>query len=90
MSAVNVKMKYSKDSLQAQKKKLAKKKSSSAFTDIKEEMKKVSWPTTEDLKFCTKVVIGATFIFGIGIYIVDLVMKGLLDSIQLLSRMIFG
>ncbi len=90
MSVVNVKAKYTKDSLQAHQKKLAKKKAKSALAEVRDELKKVTWPIKAELKFCTQVVIGATFIFGIGIYVVDLMVKGLLDGIQMLSKMIFG
>ncbi len=34
--------------------------------ELKEELKKVSWTTKEELKFSTKVVIGATFFLGLG------------------------
>ncbi|MGC1879403.1 MAG: preprotein translocase subunit SecE [Rhabdochlamydiaceae bacterium] len=58
--------------------------------ELKEELKKVSWTTKEELKMSTKVVIGATFLFGIGIYLFDLVIKGCLDFIALIVHFIFG
>jgi preprotein translocase SecE subunit len=57
---------------------------------IKEELKKVSWTTREELKLSTKVVILATFVFGFAIYCVDFVVKGALDLIGLMARMLFG
>ena len=60
------------------------------FSEIKEEIKKIAWPQVDELKMCTKVVISSTFVFGIGIYFADLIVKGALDSISMLSRVIFG
>lgn len=58
--------------------------------ELKDELKKVSWTTKEELKLSTKVVIGAVFLFGIGIYFFDLVIKGCLDFVALLVHFIFG
>lgn len=54
----------------------------SFFGELKEELKKVSWTTKQELVFCTKVVVGATFFFGVGIYLVDLFIKGALELIK--------
>jgi preprotein translocase subunit SecE len=62
----------------------------SFVTELKEELKKVSWTTKAELIFCTKLVIGATFFLGLGIYLVDLAIKGGLDSIGMIVRFIFG
>ncbi|MBS0652950.1 MAG: preprotein translocase subunit SecE [Verrucomicrobia bacterium] len=64
-----------------------------AFTfiqDLKEELKKVSWTTQDELKFSTKMVVGTTFFLGMGIYFVDLVIKGCLDLVTLVVHFIFG
>ncbi len=58
--------------------------------ELKDELKKVSWTTKEELMLSTKVVVGATFLFGIGIYLFDLVIKGGLDLIALVVHFIFG
>ncbi len=50
----------------------------SFFQGMKEEMKKVSWTTKRELVLSAKIVIGAVFAFGIGIYIVDLVVRYLI------------
>ena len=55
--------------------------------DLKEELKKVSWTTKEELLSCTKVVVLSTFIFGMGIYLVDLMIKGVLQSIKLITHL---
>jgi preprotein translocase subunit SecE len=58
--------------------------------ELKAELRKVSWTTKEELKFSTKAVIGTTFVLGLSIYLIDLVIKGGLDSISLVVRYIFG
>lgn len=64
-----------------------------AFTfirDLKEELKKVSWTTKQELILCTKIVVWSTFIFGLGIYIADLMIKSSLELIKLVLHFIFG
>lgn len=58
--------------------------------DLKEELKKVTWTTQDELKFSTKMVVGTTFFLGLGIYFVDLVIKGCLDLVSLVVLFIFG
>jgi preprotein translocase subunit SecE len=67
-----------------------KKRAFNYIQELKEELKKVSWTTKDELILSTKVVIGATFLFGIGIYLFDLVIKGCLDFIALAVHFIFG
>ncbi|HOJ36621.1 MAG TPA: preprotein translocase subunit SecE [Ignavibacteriales bacterium] len=40
--------------------------------DVIKEMKKVSWPTQEDLKESTKIVVVVCLIFALFTYIVDM------------------
>lgn len=61
-----------------------------AFQELKEELKKVTWTTKAELMFCTKLVVGTTFFFGLGIYLVDLVIKGVLDGVARIVHFIFG
>ncbi|MDJ0651615.1 MAG: preprotein translocase subunit SecE [Simkaniaceae bacterium] len=58
------------------------------FQDMKEEMKKVSWTSKDELKTCGKIVIGSIFVLGIGIYLVDLFIRLILDGIGNLVRSI--
>ena len=58
--------------------------------ELKQELKKVSWTTKQELKFSTKAVVISTLAFGMGIYVVDLVVKGALSTIGQLFRWIFG
>ncbi len=58
--------------------------------ELKEELKKVSWTTKQELLFCTKVVLLSTLFFGLGIYAVDLLIKGVLEGFKLSLNFIFG
>lgn len=58
--------------------------------ELKEELKKVSWTSREELILCTKIVVGSTFIFGLGIYLADLTMRGLLNWLSIFVHKIFG
>lgn len=58
--------------------------------EMKEELKKVSWTNKKDLKFSTKMVVLSTLFFGVGIYLVDFLIKGSLDLIRTIVHFIFG
>ena len=60
------------------------------FRQVQQELKKVAWTTKEELIAFTKIVIGATFLFGIGIYAADLIIKGILNVIAVIARWIGG
>jgi len=62
----------------------------SYFREVQNELKKVTWTSREELIFCTKAVIIATFLFGLAIYLVDLVIRGGIDSFAKIFQMIFG
>ena len=67
-----------------------KEKKKNFFREVQNELKKVTWTSKEELKVCTKIVIGSTFVFGLGIYIVDLVIRGALSGISHLAMLITG
>ncbi|HUD01214.1 MAG TPA: preprotein translocase subunit SecE [Rhabdochlamydiaceae bacterium] len=62
----------------------------SYINELKEELKKVTWTTKDELIGFTKIVVGATFALGIGIYGVDLLIKGFLKGFGALIHLIFG
>jgi len=62
----------------------------SYFREVQNELKKVTWTSKEELILCTKAVIAATFLFGLTIYLVDLMIRGGLSGISSLFRLIFG
>lgn len=58
--------------------------------EIKDEFKKISWTSQEELKTYTQIVVGATFFLGIGIYGIDLIIHSLLNGLALTIRFITG
>ncbi len=51
------------------------------FQDVKQEMSKVSWPTREELKGTTIIVIVISLILAVFIFITDKVLQGLINII---------
>jgi preprotein translocase subunit SecE len=43
--------------------------------DVKGEIQKITWTSRDELIFYTKLVVGATFVFGMAIYVLDLVIQ---------------
>ena len=62
----------------------------SYIQDLKDELKKVSWTSQEEMSFSTKMVVLATLLFGVGIYLVDFVIKSCLEFIKIVVHFIFG
>jgi preprotein translocase subunit SecE len=58
--------------------------------DVKAEFKKISWTSPEELKAYTKIVVAATFLFGLGIYFVDVIIKACLGTLEYAIRLITG
>lgn len=58
--------------------------------DVKEEFHKISWTSPDELRLHTKMVVGATFICGLGIYLVDLCIQNTLQLVAVLFHFIFG
>jgi preprotein translocase subunit SecE len=58
--------------------------------EMREEMRRVSWTTKEELISCTKIVIGAIFVLGLGIYVIDLFIRNVLLGISSLLHIVTG
>lgn len=58
--------------------------------DIKSEIQKITWTNREELWVYTKIVVGATFICGMSIYFLDLIIQGTLNSLNFLLSFISG
>ena len=69
---------------------ITERKKGSFFKEVKDELKKVTWTSKEELIFSTKIVVIATVVFGLAIYVVDLGIRGTLDLAGNFVRMIFG
>lgn len=57
---------------------------------IKQEIKTIHWTSPEELRNYTKIVVGATFFFGMGVYIVDLLIHSVLNFLTWISRALAG
>jgi preprotein translocase SecE subunit len=62
----------------------------SFIQNLKSELGKVSWTAKQELINSTKVVVGSTFLFAIGIYVVDVLVRQCVESVHLLARVVFG
>jgi len=60
------------------------------FGDIKSEFKKISWTSRDELRVYTKIVVGATFAFGMLVYIADLFIQRCLLGLDGFFRLITG
>lgn len=58
--------------------------------DVKSEFKKITWTDSEELVSYTKIVIVATFLLGMGIYVMDLAIQLCLTSFGFVLRLIGG
>jgi len=67
-----------------------KRKARDVIGDIKAELMKISWTSPEELKTYTKIVVGATFFCGIGLYVMDLLIQNTLNLIEGALRLIVG
>lgn len=59
-------------------------------SDIKSEIQKITWTGREELILYTKLVVGATFVFGMTIYVLDLLIQVALGSLNFLLHLISG
>jgi preprotein translocase subunit SecE len=58
--------------------------------DVKQEIFRITWPSWEELKVYTQITVVATFLFGIGLYVADLLIQGVLSGLGLVTRLISG
>jgi preprotein translocase subunit SecE len=61
----------------------------SFLTSMKQEVKKISWPSKTEIFQYTRIVIGSTFFLGFSVYLVDLFVKGVLDSTARIIKVLF-
>lgn len=60
------------------------------LAELKKELRQVTWTSKDELIMFTKIVVGATFALGLGIYGADLLIKGCLTGFKTLIHLIFG
>lgn len=66
------------------------KKTLSFLDDIKAEFQKITWTSQEELLAYAKIVVGATFVFGIGIYMMDVLIQSFLAGLGNVVHLIAG
>ena len=60
------------------------------LAQIKQEFFKITWTDPHELKAYTQIVVGATFIFGIGIFCADLLIHSALSGLTSFIHLIGG
>ena len=60
------------------------------FESIKEEFRKIEWTPPEEIRTYAKAVVAGTFVFGMVIYGVDIVIQRLLAVLEGGFRYLFG
>lgn len=58
--------------------------------DVASEMKKVSWPTRNEVTYTTIIVVVAIFFFAFYLFAADLVFTYLIKGLEWVARKIFG
>ncbi|HSW72406.1 MAG TPA: preprotein translocase subunit SecE [Chlamydiales bacterium] len=66
------------------------KKKTPYLREVQNELSKVSWTSKEEILLCTKVIIGSIFCFGLGIYLIDLAVRGMINLIFYVGKLIGG
>ena len=69
---------------------ISSKKVKNFVADVKSEIEKITWTNREELFFYTKLVVGATFVCGMAIYVLDLLIQGTLGTLNFLLHLISG
>lgn len=65
-------------------------KSGDLLGDLKAEFKKITWTEPAALRTYTKVVVGATFAVGLGIYVIDLGIQLVLATLEFIVKGLVG
>jgi preprotein translocase SecE subunit len=60
------------------------------FENVKNEFRKIQWTEGEEVKVYAKVVVFATFVLGLGIYLLDLIIQKALFIVDAFFRLLFG
>lgn len=60
------------------------------FEDVKTEFKRIQWTEDKEVLYYTKIVLLATFISGMVLYIADLIVQQGLSAINFLLRLVLG
>lgn len=70
--------------------KASRKKTVEFVGEVKQELKKIDWTSKDELKAYTKIVLVSTFLFGMAIYFIDLIIQSVLNSFSFIVRFFGG
>jgi preprotein translocase subunit SecE len=68
----------------------SRKKMQDFVADIKTEVSKINWTSRDELITYSQIVVVTAFIFGMGIYMMDLLIQGTLNGLSFLVHLIAG
>jgi preprotein translocase subunit SecE len=57
---------------------------------IKQEFRRIEWTNAGELKSYTKIVLASIFLFGMGIYLIDLILQGILGGVNIVVKFFTG
>lgn len=57
---------------------------------LKAEIRSIHWTSKEELRVYTKIVVGATFFFGMGVYLTDLLIHGVMNLLSWTASLLVG
>lgn len=57
---------------------------------LKTEIRSIHWTSKEELRVYTQIVVGATFFFGMGVYLIDVVIHGVMNLLSWAASFIVG
>lgn len=58
--------------------------------NVKEELRKITWTSPDELRVYTQITVGATFVLGLGIYLIDILIQMTLAGFTNIVHFIFG
>lgn len=57
---------------------------------LKTEIRSIHWTSKEELRVYTQIVVGATFFFGMGVYLVDVGIHGVMNFLMWIASFLVG
>lgn len=69
---------------------LKKHKTRDYIEEVKGEFNSITWTSKDELRLYTQIVIGSTFFLGLGVYLIDLSIQTVLNSLTWLTRITVG
>lgn len=57
------------------------------IAEVKGEFKKITWPSPDELRVYTKIVVATTFFLGMGIYFMDLFIQSVVGGLSALFHL---